>query len=115
MLFTIEAKILSDGQFFVPIKKKWIEQKGLSWDRLNGLSFCKGIQHLYKATNERKFRPQKCLPLKHVMIPIVKATREFDHTKDITFIKCHEITYTELLLCMQSKFTVKYYLYLSRD
>lgn len=43
MLFTIEAKILSDGQFFVPVKKKWIEQKGLSWDRLNGLSFCKGI------------------------------------------------------------------------
>lgn len=43
MLFTIAAKILSDGQFFVPFKKKWIEQKGLSWDRLNGLSFCKGI------------------------------------------------------------------------
>lgn len=49
------------------------------------------------------------------MIPIVKATREFDHTKDITFIKCHEITYTELLLCMQSKFTVKYYLYLYKQ
>lgn len=69
----------------------------------------------YKATNEGKFHPQKCLPLKHILILIVKATREFDHTKDITFLKCHEITYTEQLLYMQSKSTVRYYLYLSRD
>lgn len=43
MLFTLAAKILSDGQFFFffRLKKKWIEQKGLLWDRLNGLSFVK--------------------------------------------------------------------------
>lgn len=27
MLFTIEAKILSDGQFFVPIKKNELNKK----------------------------------------------------------------------------------------
>lgn len=55
MLFTIEAKILSDGQFFVPVKKKWIEQKGLSWDRLNGLSFVKEFNLYIKQPMRENF------------------------------------------------------------
>lgn len=50
-MFTVAAKILSDGQFFVPIKKNELNK----WDRLNGLSFVKEFNIYIKQPMRENF------------------------------------------------------------
>lgn len=55
-MFTVAAKILSDGQFFVPIKKNELNKKVYrTWDRLNGLSFVKEFNIYIKQPMRENF------------------------------------------------------------